>query len=299
MNRDKKRRGALISEHPQWPEPSKQRSPYTHGSWQNESPPSGHLRGSREMPPEKKSWMDYVNVTSGSVSALFAVIGVLVALWAAHVIGPKSPSGRTPAPGISPNPGNAPHPAPGRTTTQASSVVPVTTQRLQHALLNVGIFTPPASIITTANSPSQLESICGASLQGANFASFEDIQFDNQGMDFKESIVAWPSASAAAASIGSLRPALDSSGCQLGSTSYSGDSTGLAPTSCQQAGQYLATGATTSGGTFQYVGEVSTVQCGAIVFWIQITGDLPAYPDQGTADRYLGMAIDKFNTTTS
>lgn len=309
-----------MPENSQWPESGRKTSSSRRDSSQSESPP-GDPRDSRKEPPEKKSWMDYVNVTSGGVSAVIALIALFATLQATHVIGPGVSFSKRSAAGKSTTLTKTPHLASSSATTSSASpvvtsaspvvtsaspvvsptppVVPVTTQRLQDALLNVGIFSPPASVISTADSPSQLESICGAPLQGADFASFEDIQFDDQGMYFQESIVAWPSASAAAASISSLQSALDSGGCQLGSTSYSGASTGTAPASCQQPGEYLATGAATSGGIFQYVGEGTTVQCGAVVFWVQVTGDLPPYPDQETADRYLGMAVDKFNATTS
>ena len=69
------------------PRPGRVRPRYSSGSGlpQNTSASSGGPGGSRREPREKKSWMDYINLTTGAVSAICAIIALVVGLVAAKV----------------------------------------------------------------------------------------------------------------------------------------------------------------------------------------------------------------------
>ena len=76
---------SLMSEHQPRPGPDRRRHS------------SGGLGGSRRKPREKKTWMDYINLTTGVVSAICAIIALVVGLVAAKVFtGPsKTPHRNT------------------------------------------------------------------------------------------------------------------------------------------------------------------------------------------------------------
>lgn len=74
-----------MSEHQPRPGPDRRRYSSGYGSPPNTSAPSGGPKGSRRKPREKKSWMDYINLTTGALSAICAIIALVASLVAAKV----------------------------------------------------------------------------------------------------------------------------------------------------------------------------------------------------------------------